>query len=152
MVDLISNSNDNSTKYSVAQSLGKIDPGNENAINALVDLIRNSNNYFTNKYAVLSLGEIAVGNENAINALVDIIRNSNHDDTKSSAAYSLREILKNKHMPKVVAILTSYLSVETYNYNPSQFENCYGIIWKCAQNMTYPEFYQAWHQQNNSTI
>jgi energy-coupling factor transporter ATP-binding protein EcfA2 len=106
--------------------------------------------------AASSLGlvtEIGIGNENAINALVDLIRNQDVDNrTKYSAASSLREILVDKYMPKVVTALTPYLSVETYNKNPIQFERCYEIIWKCAENMMYSEFYQAWHQQNNSTI
>jgi len=25
--------------------------------------------------------------------------------------------------------------------------HCYDVLWHCAQNMTYPAFYQAWHQQ-----
>jgi HEAT repeat protein/energy-coupling factor transporter ATP-binding protein EcfA2 len=149
LVDLIRNSNHDLTKNYVAQSLSKIAVGNENAINALVDLIRNLNHDLTKLQAARSLEKIDPGNENAINALVDLIRNSNHDWIKNYAAQSLEAICKNKDMPKVVATLTPYLSVETYNNNSSQFERCHGIIWKCAENMTYSEFYQAWHQQNN---
>ncbi|WP_442946805.1 hypothetical protein [Nostoc sp. WHI] len=29
--------------------------------------------------------------------------------------------------------------------------NYYNIFWKCAQNMPYPDFYQAWHQSNFAT-
>ncbi len=152
LVDLIRNSNDVYSKFFAAQSLGKIAVGNENAINALVYLIRNSNDFSTKLSAAQSFGEIAVGNENAINTLVNIIRNSNNNFTKNCAAQSLEIILKKKYMPKVVTALTPYLSVEIYSDNTSQFTNCYTIIWKCAENMTYPEFYQAWHQQNNSTI
>ncbi|WP_373693691.1 hypothetical protein [Limnofasciculus baicalensis] len=25
------------------------------------------------------------------------------------------------------------------------YDACYRLIWHCAQNMTYPDFYQAWH-------
>ncbi|MGB3656029.1 MAG: hypothetical protein WBA41_33105, partial [Rivularia sp. (in: cyanobacteria)] len=78
---------------------------------------------------------------------VELIGNQDvDDDTKYYAAVSLGEILKDKHIPKVFTALTPYLSVETYNNNPSQFEICHEIIWKCAENMTYSEFYQAWHQ------
>ncbi|WP_442936850.1 hypothetical protein [Nostoc sp.] len=27
----------------------------------------------------------------------------------------------------------------------------YDLAWKCAQNMPYPDFYQAWHQHNVAT-
>ncbi len=149
LVDLIRNQDvDDNTKSEAAESLGKIAVENENAINALVDLIRNQDvDNSTKRKAAESLGEIAVGNENAINALVELIRNQDvDDDTKLYAARSLGEILKDKHMLKVFTALTPYLSVETYNNNSSQFERCHKIIWKCAENMTYSEFYQAWHQ------
>ncbi|MEO1432792.1 MAG: hypothetical protein AAFV71_27745 [Cyanobacteria bacterium J06633_8] len=85
--------------------------------------------------------------ENAINALVDLIRNQDVDNfSKYKAAESLGKILKDKHMPKVVTTFTPYLSLETDSNNPSLFENCDKIIWKCAENMKYPDFYRAWHQ------
>ncbi|MHC5935973.1 hypothetical protein [Nostoc sp.] len=28
-----------------------------------------------------------------------------------------------------------------------RFDNCYEVIWKCAQSMPYPAFYQVWHQK-----
>ncbi|MEA5509783.1 hypothetical protein VB715_08400 [Crocosphaera sp. UHCC 0190] len=31
------------------------------------------------------------------------------------------------------------------NNELDRFKYCYKIIWKCAQTLTYPEFYQAWH-------
>ena len=141
--------------YIINQSAMEVlqETNRENTINALVDLIRNSNHDSTKFSAAQSLGKIAVGNEDIINALIELIRNKDvDDDIKYYAAQSLEEILKNKHMPKVVATLIPYLSVKIYNNNSGQFRGCYGIIWKCAQNMKYPEFYQAWHQQNNSTI
>jgi hypothetical protein len=43
--------------------------------------------------------------------------------------------------------LKDYLSPETYKNDFEQFDICYKVIWKCAQSMPYPAFYQAWHQQ-----
>ena len=151
LVDLIRNQDvDFHTKYKAAERLGKIDPRNENAINALVELIRNQDvDYPTKYHAAQSLGKIAVGNENAINALVELIRNQDVDyPTKYHAAQSLREILTDKHMSDIIKALTPYLSLETYNNSPKLFRVIYEIIWKCAENMTYPEFYQAWYQRS----
>ncbi|WP_430541026.1 hypothetical protein [Roseofilum acuticapitatum] len=25
------------------------------------------------------------------------------------------------------------------------FHNCYKVLWKIAQSLSYPDFYQAWH-------
>ncbi|MEH2414804.1 hypothetical protein [Nostoc sp.] len=30
-------------------------------------------------------------------------------------------------------------------------DDYYDLAWKCAQNMPYPDFYQAWHQHNVAT-
>ena len=148
LVDLIRNPDvDYSTQLEAAESLGQIGVGNENAIKGLVDLIRNPNVDYSTKYPALeSLGQIGVGNENAIKGLVDLIRNPNVDySTKRYAAGSLGEILTDEHIPIVLKALKAYLSVETSKNTSYLLDNYYRIIWKCAQNMTYPEFHQAWH-------
>ena len=147
MVEFIHNQNvGNSIKHLAIESLGEIATGNKDAINALVDLIRNQ---YVDKYikrsGVLSLGKIGTENETAINALVELIVNEKVDKyTKDIAVKNLGEILKYEYMSRVVTALKAYLSVETYNNNPGQFAHCYSVIWKCAQNMTYPKFYKAW--------
>jgi hypothetical protein len=150
LVELSGNSQvDNSTRRLAAKSLGEIDPGNQKAIAALVELIGNSQlDDSTAIPAAYSLGEIGSGNEKAIAALVKLIGNSQLDDsTRSLAAESLGKILSEEQMPSVVTALKDYLSPETYKNNFKRFDNCYKVIWKCAQNMPYPAFYQAWHQQ-----
>lgn len=39
------------------------------------------------------------------------------------------------------------LAAESATNDFKRFDNCYQVIWKCAQSMAYPAFYQAWHQQ-----
>ncbi|MEH2138904.1 hypothetical protein, partial [Nostoc sp.] len=88
------------------------------------------------------------GNEKAIAALVELIGNPQLDDsTRSLAAYSLGQIMLKEQMPSVVTGLKNYLSPETYKNDFKRFDNCYQVIWKCAQSMPYPAFYQAWHPQ-----
>ncbi len=50
-------------------------------------------------------------------------------------------------MAEVVTALKDYLSNQSYENDFERFENCYQVIWHCAQHMTYPAFYQAWHEQ-----
>ena len=52
-------------------------------------------------------------------------------------------MLQQEQMPKVVTTLK-------YNLLKNNYESCfkrysYQILWKCAQTLSYPEFYQAWH-------
>ena len=37
------------------------------------------------------------------------------------------------------------MSEKVYNEDFIKFKYCYEIVWYCAQNMSYPDFYQAWH-------
>ncbi len=140
---------DDSTRWQAASSLGKIDPGNEKAIAALVELIGKPQlDYFTRWPAAASLGEIDPGNEKAIAALVELIGNPQLDYfTRWQAPSSLEKIMLEEQMPSVVTVLKDYLSPETYKNDFERFDNCYEVIWKCAQSMHYPAFYQAWHQQ-----
>jgi predicted NACHT family NTPase len=57
----------------------------------------------------------------AIAALVQLLDTSQDQDTRRYAAESLGKIDK-------------------------RYNSMYEFIWQCAQNLPYPEFYQAWHQ------
>ena len=48
----------------------------------------------------------------------------------------------NKHRFKLVKALSGYRQLD---------DECYKLVWECAQNMPYPDFYQAWHQHNFAT-
>lgn len=86
-VELIGNSKDHFTCWQAVRSLGKIAPGNSDAISALVELIRNS--WDIPWHAAQSLGKIAHGNSDAISALVDLIRNSKNDNIRKEAKFYL---------------------------------------------------------------
>ncbi|MEH1821664.1 MAG: HEAT repeat domain-containing protein [Nostoc sp.] len=136
---------DDHTREQAAYSLGKIGTGNEIAIAALVQLLQSTTvSYFTRSSAASSLGKIGTGNEIAIAALVEQMQSTTVDgDTRWRAADCLEKILQdNKHRFEVVKTLSGYQLVG---------DEYYKLAWKCAQNMPYPDFYQAWHQRNFAT-
>ena len=147
LVDLISHSQDESTIMNAAESLGTIDPGNFAAINALANIISHSQYDYTRIKAVETLWKIDPGNSTSISALVHIILNpqihypdANGDNVRYTALKSLAKILDKPHMAEVVS---------TAKDNPNLQNNLdyFQLIWKCAQNMTYPAFYQEWHDR-----
>ncbi|MEH2297650.1 MAG: hypothetical protein V7K88_00890, partial [Nostoc sp.] len=80
----------------------------------------------------------------AIDALVELIGKPQLDDLiRRQAVYSLGEIMLEEQMPSVVTVLKDYLSPETYKKDFELFDNCYEVIWKCAQSMAYPDFHQV---------
>ncbi|WP_234017126.1 HEAT repeat domain-containing protein [Nostoc sp. 'Lobaria pulmonaria (5183) cyanobiont'] len=150
LVELIGNPQlDDSTRSQAAESLGQIGSGNQKAIAALVELIGNPQlDDYTGWLVAESLGQIDPGNQKAIDALVELIGKPQLDNpTRWQVPESLGKIMLEEQMPSVVTVLKDYLSPETYKNDFKRFDNCYEVIWDCAQNMSYPAFYQAWHQQ-----
>ncbi|MDM9585624.1 HEAT repeat domain-containing protein [Nostoc sp. GT001] len=136
---------DDSTRWRAVSSLGQIGTGNEIAIAALVQLLQSTTvDDFTRKQVAESLGQIGTGNEIAIAALVQLLQSTTVDDyTRRQAASSLGEIIQdNQHRIALVKALSGYRQLNGEYYD---------LAWKCAQNMPYPDFYQAWHQHNIAT-
>jgi hypothetical protein len=50
-------------------------------------------------------------------------------------------------MPSVVSALQQFQCNTTYETNYYLYENCFELIWNCAQNLPYPTFYKAWQHQ-----
>ncbi|WP_144017787.1 HEAT repeat domain-containing protein [Planktothrix sp. PCC 11201] len=137
---------DNQTRRRVAESLGKIDPGNQKAIDTLMELLNSSklDEYDRCKLAKI-LREIDPGNQNAIDTLVQCLSSPDIFDyfdyeTHEEITESLKKIQKDKQFAVIKTLKA--------NFNKSQEidDYCYELIWHYAQNLTYPDFYQSWHQ------
>ncbi|MDY7006162.1 MAG: HEAT repeat domain-containing protein [Cyanobacteriota bacterium] len=145
LVQLLGSTSDDSIYWQAAYSLGKIDPGNKKAIDALVQLLGSTSDDSIYWQAAYSLGKIDPGNQNSIDALIQLLGSTLDNDIRRYAAHRLGEILVQEQMAKVATSLKDCLSEKSYRYSSDRFLNCYKIIWKCAQTLPYPEFYQAWH-------
>jgi HEAT repeat protein len=172
LIELIHNSNGKITRRIAAESLGKIGKNNPEAIATLVESIRNSDNENTGFIVRNNLEEIGKDNPEKIANLVQSIQliqlikliqlignsgnvSAQRDNVSAQrdAAYELRKIMKGKNFGLALSGLKDCLTSEARENNSNLYENCYKVIWDCAQNMTYPEFYQAWHTQpTNSPI
>jgi HEAT repeats len=139
------------TRWRVAESLGNIDPGNQKAIDALVEMLSSPNlddetrydktRYDETRWRVAeSLGNIDPGNQKAIDALVQLLNSFNlAPSTRWEVTESLKKIPIDKQFAVIIALKA--------NFNDSQqIDEYYGLIWHYAQNLPYPDFYQAWHQ------
>ncbi|MEH1893750.1 MAG: hypothetical protein V7K94_00255 [Nostoc sp.] len=60
-------------------------------------------------------------------------------------ADNLTSVIQKEHLPQVVITLKDYLSEQFYKNNSYRYEAVFKIIWHCAENLTYPDFYKAWH-------
>ncbi|MBD2310372.1 HEAT repeat domain-containing protein [Desertifilum sp. FACHB-1129] len=146
LVQLLSITKSESIRWSAAKSLEKIAVENEGAIAALVQILSTTKSEGIRWSAASILGKIDVGNEGAIAALVQILSTTKSEGIRWNAAESLETTLITKeHYVEVVSALKDCITDEVYENNFDRFDSCYEIVWKCAQNLSYPDFYQAWH-------
>ncbi|MFB2974177.1 hypothetical protein ACE1CD_34875 [Aerosakkonema sp. BLCC-F183] len=90
-----------------------------------------------------------MGNEGAINRFIRLFNETYDDDTHRKVANILGKIIVNKQQHlQVISSLKPKLKHKFNNKNTFNLdEEFYKLLWKCAQNLTYPEFYTAWHHQ-----
>ena len=141
LIQLTNTSNYEKTIIIIAQILSKIPEGQPIAIKILGKIDKK-----LTRIKILGLGKIDKGNSIQVDTLVKIFT--------LDFVHDYIEILTHSKMGEVVtylqgSFLDNNLSDDEYNIE-SNFEN-FELLWYCAQNMTYPDFYHAWHS-NNSTI
>lgn len=135
-------------KIGAAYTLGEIGVGNETEAAALVEFLATAETEEGKRMAVYSLGKIGVGNESAIAAVAQLLATTKSEDVWEVATRSLEKLLVTiKRYARVVSDLKDFLADEVYQNDFEQFEECYEVVWHCAQNLSYPDFYQAWHHQ-----
>ncbi|MEM7581100.1 MAG: HEAT repeat domain-containing protein, partial [Cyanobacteria bacterium P01_A01_bin.80] len=170
LLKLMADSQDESTRWRAAESLGKIDAGNEQAITGLLNLMADSQDEDTRWRAAESLGKIGAGNEQAIAGLVNLMADSQDESTRRRAAESLGKIgagneqaiagLLNlmadsqdestrwraaESLGKIITVdYMSFIIAELKNHSQLN-SDAYKLIWNCAQVLSYHDFYRAWN-------
>jgi len=159
-VQVLEQTEDASSRRLAAANLGEIDPGNPQAIAALVQVLEQSEDEETRTYSLgeigqgnpprrqvaYSLGQIGQGNPQAIAALVQVLVQTEDKYPRLEVAGNLEKIITTEEQQKsVVSALQPHLNDETYENNFYLFEQCYKVLWKIAQTLSYPDFYEAWH-------
>jgi DNA-binding XRE family transcriptional regulator len=97
------------------------------------------------------LAQNSYANEIAISALLKFIMFDKGADL-SIAFYSLKQALDKSHIPMVINNLRYCLSNEIYENEFERFTRCFKIIRQCIKYLTYPQFYQAWHATDTTTL
>ncbi|MBD2499279.1 HEAT repeat domain-containing protein [Anabaena azotica] len=126
LVQLLSTSTDEDTIRQVAESLGNIGSGNQQAINALVQILTISKDKYTIFNAAASLGNIGSGNQQAINALVQLLSISEDEYTIRQAAASLGNIGSGNQ--QAINALVQLLSISKDEYTIRQAAKSLGKI------------------------
>ncbi|MEG4403109.1 NACHT domain-containing protein [Microcoleus sp. N9_A4] len=80
-------------------------------------------------------------------SLVNLLCNSEDDMGCFAATLKFTKMIQYEMFPLVVEGLRNCLYRKTDKDDVDRYFHCYGVIWHCAQKMSYPEFYSAWHSQ-----
>jgi HEAT repeat protein/energy-coupling factor transporter ATP-binding protein EcfA2 len=131
-----------------ASSLGKMGQGNPQAIAALVRFLENTDDHHACVEAAYGLGKTVQFNRQAIAVLLKILKTTEHKHFQRVITAYLEEVLNTSEQQQaVISDIQPQINDETYKNKSDFFENCYKLLWNCAQNLPYPTFYQAWHHQ-----
>ncbi|WP_293336684.1 HEAT repeat domain-containing protein [Microcoleus sp. CAWBG58] len=127
LIDLLkNNTQDKFFGPSVAEILGKIDPGNPEVITALIGSLSATNDEFFRRSVAEILGKIDPGNREAISALIKILSATNDEDTRWSVADSLGQI--DSGNPDAIAALIEILLATTNEFTRQKVAESLGKI------------------------
>ncbi|MBD2744483.1 HEAT repeat domain-containing protein [Coleofasciculus sp. FACHB-1120] len=104
LIDLLETTENDNTRKSAAETLGKIDPGNEQAIATLVRIMEATNKDIC-RSAAESLGQIGTGNEQAITALVSILETTYEDDSIHIYSFDILEKIGTGNEQAIAALV-----------------------------------------------
>jgi hypothetical protein len=125
--------------------LAEIASSDSIVIPKLFEMLHRSEDIKSKQKFLNILGKAASKNINATVALVNILRTTKDYVIGIDAIYFIKKIFKPDLLKVVIQRLKNYMEdiedIEVYE-----------ILWHCAQNMTYPEFYRAWHATDTTTL
>jgi HEAT repeat protein/energy-coupling factor transporter ATP-binding protein EcfA2 len=148
LIDLINNHHtDHKIRHEAIRSLGRISKNSCDGINFLINVIVNSHyNLKIIQAAVGALQYIEISYQEVINALLNLICTISEHSIRLGATRTLQKILQRHLSELTILALKNCLPV---NINSKQdldiYLCCYEVLWQCAENLPYPQFYHAWH-------
>jgi HEAT repeat protein len=146
LVELLNTIESDFIRLNAAESLGQVYPKHPKAISTLSNIIiKTSQKYDLEDdenhlcylyYLYVKASEILgrIDPENPMAGSKPIILKMSHISRKNTTVIAVSEWKK------------CLLDLAETAENGQLESECYEQLWHCAQNMTYPDFYQAWHQ------
>ncbi|MGH1397345.1 MAG: NACHT domain-containing protein, partial [Trichormus sp.] len=122
--------------------LAEITFHNSNIITNLIETLYQNNDQYIRQQLMISLGQAACINIDATKAILQLWQTTEDEIIAEAAIYFLKKVSNSNLLTLIVIELKDYIE-DTEGYE---------IIWHCAQNMPYPDFYQAWHQGNGEKV
>lgn len=143
LIQLVQSSTDANVRSLAAQSLGEVGVNNPAVLAALIRLAKTSNDPKILRRTAVSLEQIGKGNREVILTLIQMIKSAQDESCRLQIAKSLINLLKSDQKSEMMTTLKEILSLS----DPKKDLAWQKIIWHCAQHLSYPDFYRAWHNR-----
>ncbi len=158
--ELIKTSEDEWLLYIVADTLRKIDSSDSIARDVLNELVKTSEDEWLRQQSARSLeldkvthkpftqngvGIEKYNHKNFNNCLEKMLQITNNLKRHLYVCFLIKKFQDNC-LRLAVLRLKDCLTEQLYKNDRERFKDYYSVILHCAQNMPYPDFYQAWHQ------
>ncbi|WP_242018102.1 HEAT repeat domain-containing protein [Synechocystis sp. FACHB-383] len=142
LINLLQNSDNESIRLTAAQDLALVGKNNPAVLAALIRVVGTNAEGEILRAVVKTLAQIGPNNREVAQALLGLLLEKPEDRVRQDAAQALIKIVPRKLLPTVVHQLQE-LCAQAQGENSGDH---WQIFWYCAQQMTYADFYQAWHQ------
>jgi hypothetical protein len=122
-------------------------------INAIVEIIKTHPSPYARCGTARDWSEIEPGNEQVVDTLLDLLQNY-PDLNYINIVEGLKKTLQGNQFQRIVRDLRDVLEATYEKYHEDEnnrklFEGYYELFCHCAENMTYPEFYKAFHRESH---
>ncbi len=145
-------SQNETNRWRVATVLVFINPSDKKAINTLTEILEITQHENICKAIAETLIELNRGKLQVIDALIRLLQTSQDRDICKWAAQNLKKIIPATKFPSIIAALKDCMTEQSDDKNLNRGILCEEILWHCAQNMPYPDFYRAWRGNDNIPI
>jgi hypothetical protein len=145
LAELLQKSQNEVTRWKLAAVLIRHQPSRIEAVTILTEALNKTQDKNIGTAIVENSPEY--GEDEWIDALIHLLRHSQDSQICEWAATELKDILPVIKFPKVVTALKNYRQDHAQENQQDCRLCCEGILRHCAQNMSYPDFYRAWHKE-----
>jgi hypothetical protein len=117
----------------------------ERGLAALIEGIASAKDEDSKRRRACRLAKADPGNLLAFTTLVELVKSASTELLRKRTADHFKKLLLDEQMPQSIASLKDCFSHEVTEEELERFRHCYKLLWHCSENMSYKEFYKAWH-------
>ncbi|MBE9161675.1 HEAT repeat domain-containing protein [Tychonema sp. LEGE 06208] len=120
------------------------------SITELTDMLGSSADLSICIGAAKKLEKVGIGNDEAVKKLIELMYSNIDSSICVIVAECLGKKLQTHQFELAISSMKDCLSDLVAESDFNLYYNCYKAIWPCSQNMSYPEFFRAWHGEPQS--